>query len=272
MKYQPSLPRHNDNVSDEHPLKDFVLILAGLSLAVLVLVWALGLAVDAVVDNLSPETEARLTRLMAPDLPKSPALDATLRAREAWAQSLVDGMRRCAGVSEPVTLRLVASKDANAVVLPGGNIILYAGLFQHVRSENGMAFVLAHELSHLIHRDHLRGLGRSLVIVAAATVLTGDGSWAAGVLAPAQHLGESHYSRGRESAADARALAILQCRYGHVGGATEFFSSMRSKDEGTPAFAHYLASHPSAASRIDALQAEIRRAGYRIGEVGPIRP
>ena len=31
MKYQPALPEHNDNISHEHPLKDFVLILAALS-------------------------------------------------------------------------------------------------------------------------------------------------------------------------------------------------------------------------------------------------
>ena len=56
MKYQAGLPEHNDNISHEHPLKDFVLILLGLSLAVLALVWALGFAVDAVVDEMSPAT------------------------------------------------------------------------------------------------------------------------------------------------------------------------------------------------------------------------
>lgn len=271
MKYQPGLPEHNDNISHEHPLKDFVLILLGLSLAVLALVWALGFVVDAVVDEMSPETEARLARLMAPKLPDADKSEPALRAKEAWLQSLVDGMRTCAGMREPVMLRLVQGKEANAVVLPGGNVIVYAGLLQHVRSENGMSFVLAHELSHLIQRDHLRGLGRSLVIIAAATVLTGDGSWTAGVLAPAQHLGQSHYSRGRESSADARALQILQCRYGHVGGATEFFQSLRKEDDEAPAIAHYLSSHPSMSARIDALQAAIRASGLRTGEVRPMQ-
>jgi Zn-dependent protease with chaperone function len=268
MKYQPGLPEHNDNISHEHPLKDFVLILVGLSLAVLVLIWALGLAVDLVVDKMSPETEARLTRLIAP---APPVTEPALASQEARLQSLVDAMRTCAGMREPVTVRMAKSKDANAVVVPGGTIIVYSGLLEHVRSENGMSFVLAHELSHLIHRDHLRGLGRSLVIVAAATVLTGDGSWTASVLAPAQHLGEAHYSRGRESSADARALQILQCRYGHVGGATEFFESLRKESEETPAFAHYLASHPSAGARIEALQAAIREAGLKTGDVRPMQ-
>lgn len=267
MKYQAALPEHNDNISHEHPLKDFVLILLGLSLAVLAAVWALGLVVDQVVDGMSPETEARLTKLIAPPPPDSaPAL----KEREAWMQSVVDGMRQCAGLREPVVVRMVASKDANAVVVPGGTVIVHAGLFDHLRSENGMAFVLAHELSHLAHRDHLRAIGRRVVLIAASALLTGDGSWAAGVLAPAEHLGESRHSRTREASADARALEILQCRYGHVGGATELFESLRRKDGDGLAFTHYLASHPSMGARIDAVQLAIRRAGLRTGAVHPL--
>lgn len=261
MKYQASLPEHNDNISHEHPLKDFVLILLGLSLAVLAGIWALGLLVDRVVDGMSPETEARLTRLIAPPLPPTSKKTAP---REAWL------LRQCAGVPGRVHVRLVASKAANAVVLPGGTVMVYAGLLDQVKSENGLAFVLAHELSHLVHRDHLRAAGRSLVVIAAASVLTGDGSWTAGVLAPARHLGESRYSRERESQADAKALQILQCRYGHGGGATEFFEALRKQDGDAPAFAHYLASHPSMGARIAALQLAMRQAGLRSGPVLPL--
>jgi len=270
MKYQGGLPEHNDNISHEHPLKDFLLILLALSLAVLAGIWVAGLLVDRVVDDISPETEARLTRLLAPPLPPA-RKDAA--AREAWLQSQVDALRQCAGIAGPVNVRLVASPQANAVVLPGGTVMVYAGLLEQVKSENGLAFVLAHELSHLVHRDHLRAIGRSLVVIAAATVLTGDGSWAAGVLAPAQHLGETRHSRERESLADARALRILQCRYGHVGGATEFFEALRKQDGDAPAlgaFTHYLASHPSMAARIEALQLAMRQAGLRSDQVRPL--
>lgn len=266
MKYQASLPEHNDNISHDHPLKDFVLILLGLSGLILAAYLLLGWMVDIVVDRMSPATEARLTQLMAW---KAPASEPAMAGREAWTQALVDGMRECAGVSAPVTVRVAESDTPNAMVAPGGNVIVFSALFDKVASENGMAFVLAHELSHLAHRDHLRGIGRALVLVAAATVLTGDGSGAASILAPASHLGESRYSRGRESAADARALEILQCRYGHAGGATEFFEALRGEDD-APAFAHYLASHPSAGARVAALQGAIREAGMSAGATVPL--
>ncbi|MGF6271660.1 putative Zn-dependent protease [Massilia sp. UYP11] len=267
MKYQASLPEHNDNISHEHPLKDFVLILAGLSAAIFAAYLALGWLVDVVVERMDPGTEARLTRLVAWTPPPA---EAALRKHEAWAQALVDGMKTCAGVSEPVTVRITRSTSPNAMVAPGGLIVVHSALFDSVRSENGMAFVLAHELSHLAHRDHLRALGRRLVLVAAATLLTGDGSGAASVLLPAQTLGESRYSRGREAAADGKALDILQCRYGHAGGATEFFESLRRAEGDTPAFTHYLASHPSMDARIAALRAAIRQARMQSGAVRPL--
>ena len=65
MKYAPSLPPDNDNVTCEHPLKDFMLLLAGLAALALLVFFLLGLLVDAVVDRMGPETEASLTRIIA---------------------------------------------------------------------------------------------------------------------------------------------------------------------------------------------------------------
>jgi Zn-dependent protease with chaperone function len=267
MKYQASLPEHNDNVTPGHPLKDFVLILIGLSAAVLVGYLVLGWLVDVVVDRMGPQTEARLTQLVAWT---PPASEPAMRTREVWTQALVDGMRECAGVSGPVTVRVHRAETPNALVAPGGVVIVMSSLFDSVQSENGMAFVLAHELSHMANRDHLRAFGRRLVLIAAATVLTGDGTGTASVLAPAQQLGESGYSRGREAAADAKALSILQCRYGHAGGATEFFDTLQREEGEMPALMHYLASHPSMGARIAALRAAMRQAGLRGGAVQPL--
>ena len=106
MKYQASLPQHNDNVSHEHPLKDFLLILSGLLAIGALAFWLLGHAVDWAVDNLSPEAEARLSQMAAMTLPDSPKQEAE---RVARVQALVNGMQQCAGLAvrltEQVTIR-----------------------------------------------------------------------------------------------------------------------------------------------------------------------
>lgn len=64
MKYQPSLPEHNDNISTQHPLKDFVVIGLWLLAGAALLFWMLALAVDTVVERLDHESEAQLYALL----------------------------------------------------------------------------------------------------------------------------------------------------------------------------------------------------------------
>lgn len=267
MKYQPALPEHNDNVSHEHPLKDFLLILSGLVAVAALAFWLLGHAVDWAVDSLSPESEARLNRMAAIEMPASPKNEAERAER---VQKLAASMYQCAGLDFRPQLRMHQSDVPNAAVVPGGAIIVFTGLLDRVQSENGLSFVLAHELSHIANRDHLRVMGRGIVLFGISALLTGSDSGLTGLLAPAAHLGTAKYSREREALADARALQILNCRYGHAGGATELFEALKKQDPETSSVSHYLASHPSMQARIDALTQAIARQGMKVGTVDPL--
>ena len=265
MKYQPGLPEHNDNVSQQHPGKDFVVIMGWLLAIAAGLFWLLGLAVDAVVERMDHDTEARLYAL----LPAHAAPAAGAHPQQTQLQALVDGMRQCAGLRLPATVTLTKSEDANAAVLPGGRIVVFSGLMDQVKSENGLSFVLAHELAHITQRDHLRAMGRSIVLFGIAALLTGSDSGLTELLAPVHGIGHAKYSRTREAAADAAALRTLNCRYGHAGGATELFESIRARDGDGIGVSHYVASHPAMQERIDTLNRAIREGGMKVGPVLP---
>ncbi|NHZ96074.1 M48 family metallopeptidase [Massilia sp. CCM 8734] len=269
MKYQPSLPEHNDNISDQHPLKDFFVIGLWLVAGTALLFWMLALAVDTVVERLDHESEARLYALLpAKAIETAPAE----RPRQVQVQTLVDSLRACAGLRLPSNVTLYKSDTPNAAVLPGGNIVVFTGLLDEVKSENGLAFVLAHELSHITQRDHLRALGRGIVLFGVSALLTGSDSGLSDLLAPVGQLGDATYSRTREAAADAAALRILHCRYGHAGGATELFAALKEGDADPTGLSHYVASHPAMQQRIDALDAAIRAGGMTVGPVTPLAP
>ncbi|NHZ36706.1 M48 family metallopeptidase [Massilia rubra] len=269
MKYQPSLPEHNDNISDQHPLKDFFVIGLWLVAGTALLFWMLALAVDTVVERLDHESEARLYALLpAKAIETAPAE----RPRQVQVQALVDSLRTCAGLRLPSNVTLYKSDTPNAAVLPGGNIVVFTGLLDEVKSENGLAFVLAHELSHITQRDHLRALGRGIVLFGVSALLTGSDSGLSDLLAPVGQLGDATYSRTREAAADAAALRILHCRYGHAGGATELFAALKEGDADPTGLSHYVASHPAMQQRIDALDAAIRTGGMTVGPVTPLAP
>jgi beta-barrel assembly-enhancing protease len=261
MKYEPKLPEYNDNVSHEKPAREFVTILVGFFVVAAILFWVLGLLVDVAVDKISPSTEATINQAVPfkweDEKPFAPE-------KQAMLQKIVEDLAQCAGVPYKVTIHLTKSEQPNAAVFPGGHIVVFSGLLDKVQSENGLAFVLAHEFSHLKNRDHLRAMGRGLLIAGVMAILIGADSDITQILMPVDQLGSAKHSQKREMEADTNALQVLHCRYGHAGGATDFFEAMK-KDEraNQKGFSHYFASHPQVQARIDNINRLIEQKGMK---------
>ncbi|MDH3881847.1 MAG: M48 family metallopeptidase, partial [Desulfobacteraceae bacterium] len=65
------------------------------------------------------------------------------------------------------------------------------------------------------------------------------------------------------------ALEILNCAYGNVAGATDFFKRLpKEQDPGT--IGHYFASHPENLKRITDLNKTIRNKGFKPGGKKPL--
>jgi len=228
-EYKPGLPEQNDNVSHNHPLKEFIVLLSGVTAFLLLAAWSLGLLVDWAAGCISPEMEAVIFSSM--QVSGAAVFDKEKDdLRQLELQRLMDKLGRCNEVGYPLQVNMAQSKAANAFAFPGGRIIVFEGLLDTVDSENGLAFVLAHEMAHFKNRDHLRGMGRGLVFTALSALLTGAGSDLTQLIAPALGIGQAQYSQEREALADKLALETLHCCYGHVGGATEFFEAMQEED------------------------------------------
>jgi Zn-dependent protease with chaperone function len=176
----------------------------------------------------------------------------------------------CATLPYPIIVHISDKKIINAMALPGGHIMVFSGLLKIVTSENEMAFVLAHELGHFNNRDHLRGLGRGIVFAFISTLIGSSDSSIARLAGKTLQVTESGFSREQESAADAFALQTLNCVYGHVGGATNFFNHMpKNLDPGH--LGHYFASHPENRKRIQALITLQKEKGYTSGPLTPLK-
>ncbi|WP_321491437.1 M48 family metallopeptidase [uncultured Desulfobacter sp.] len=269
MDYKPALPEYNDNISRDSPVKEALVLFSGVVAFFLAGYIILGFLVDWAVARISPEMEAAIFSGFSVPSDLTTQQD---RSCQAALQQLADGLRKCCEIDCPVKIVVIPSDTANAMALAGGNIVVFSGIFDRVSSENGMAFVLAHELGHFKNRDHLRGMGRGIVLTVLSALLTGSGSNMTQLMAPGVQLTQARYSRQRESMADARALETLVCYYGHAGGADEFFQAMKEEQDSTM-FMAYFASHPECEARIAALENAINvrhfdiRAGKPLPEV-----
>ena len=259
MKFIAKKPREGINVSDEHPLVEAGTLIVGLTAIFIVIALALIFIIEVALYFVSTEAEAELFSDWIPEdlVTVSPA-DERLEQTQLLVDRLVIHW-----VDTPYEFRVEIddSDVANAMALPGGLIIVTQGLLDQVESENELAFVLGHELGHFRNRDHLRALGRGLVLSIFFAVITGND--VAGLGINATDIALRGFSREQETKADAFGLAIVHSEYGHVNQAARLFERWDTADEDSLAIITYLSTHPQPGDRVERLRAIAERDGWR---------
>jgi predicted Zn-dependent protease len=157
---------------------------------------------------------------------------------------------------------VIASRDANAFCLPGGKVVVNAGILEVTENEDGLAVVLGHEIAHALARhgaermaqQQLVELGRLAVgmavsemdINAQRTVLGAFGLGSQfGVLLP--------FSRTHESEADRIGLILMARACFNPDEAPRFWQRMMRRNErGSPP--SFLSTHPSDEERIERIR------------------
>lgn len=264
MRYEPRQPDASVNVSKTHPLAEAGTLIVGLGLIGVIIVLALVFSVELLIRFVPPQTEARWLSGWQP-VETTPPDDPDERAAARLLGELAQLWPEA-----PYTFRLSVMEDPtpNALALPGGLIVVTDGLLDSVRSENAMAFVLAHELGHFRHRDHIRQLGRGAAIgLFLAGVRTSRGSGISVTLADLTLRG---FGRKQETAADAFALDLVQRHYGHVGESLAFFETLAQAEGDIIPWAGYLSTHPATADRVSVLRELAAGKGWS-GD-GDVRP
>jgi len=227
--------------------------------------WLLGIAVDQVVPHISHTREQSLAPLFS-DMYKSQVDGAEQNQLQTLATALNQGVEPEQRPTPHV--HYLPDETVNALALPGGDIIVYEGLLAQAKSENEIAFVLGHELGHVVHRHALKRLGRSLLITLGSQIVFAQQSsvhqWVNSTFSGA----EMTYSRAQEAEADQVGLRLLVKHYGHAGGATDFFERLAQKKE-LPLFSDYLSTHPAPEKRVHWLQQQIKQDQLKLGDLKP---
>lgn len=156
---------------------------------------------------------------------------------------------------------VIDSKDVNAFALPGGNMYIYTGLLDRIRSDDELAAVMGHEMTH-VRKEHWANMeaknqerSAGLGILLGVTKAGRDWYNVAGV---ANSLVNLRYSRKDEDQADEGGLNNMVAAGYNPNGMLALFHTLETaaREGNTPTF---LRDHPLTSTRIAKTQQRIAK-------------
>ena len=159
----------------------------------------------------------------------------------------------------PWKFGIVETEDVNAFSMPGGYVLITRGMFDRMRNESELAGVLAHEIAHVVRKDHLNALQGSLrdsALGGFTDYIGGSGGLADQFKTALINAGKTMYMRGldKDDEYDAdRMGVVIEARsgyspYGLVGVLQTLSAAPDEKG-----FALMNKTHPLPVDRIDKL-------------------
>ncbi len=155
-----------------------------------------------------------------------------------------------AKVAQPwqFSVQVIAGEEENAYALPGGYIFVTSSLLRLCeRDEQEIAFILSHEMAHVLlaHARERYLAGAFLSAVASRTPAFGH------LLA---QLVKQGYSRDQELEADRKAAALAKAAGFDPAAAVRLLARLERAGRGSNELDEYFSSHPPFAERIEALR------------------
>lgn len=152
---------------------------------------------------------------------------------------------------------IVEDPTLNAYALPGGAVVIHSGLILEADNVNEVAGVLAHEISHVTRRHHVRGMVDKLGFFMLFRALLGDvGGIGAELAVYGATIESLKYSRDYELEADESGWNLMLKANLDPTGMIDFFEKLQHEHGDMPGVATFMSTHPATGDRIKILEAK----------------
>ncbi|AQQ08786.1 TPR repeat-containing protein YfgC precursor [Sedimentisphaera cyanobacteriorum] len=149
---------------------------------------------------------------------------------------------------------VIQNSQANAWAMPGGKVMVYSGIFDKTRNEEGLAVVVAHEIAHAAAKHGAERMSQQTLLnlggYALSQSVAGENFMKAfsigshyGIMLP--------YSRKHEYEADHLGLIFMSMAGYDPAAAVDFWQRMSENSAAAPEF---MSTHPCDKKRIQALK------------------
>lgn len=244
---------NNVNVGKSSALGEFAILIAGLIGLCLVLFLFADNISSFLIDKMSNKTQIKLEKYLPnPKFETKNESSEKIKLLEEIKPYIISLDKNLQNKSE-FKIYETPQKEVNAFVTPNGTIFLTEGLLNKVEKEETLAFILAHEMGHYAHRDHLKSISRELVLAIIKTIITFGQQDLNTVVGGISSINDLSHSRKQEEQADKYAVKVLVNLYGDTKGAEEFFELLEKESE-VPELFYYFSTHPSTKQRLKSIK------------------
>ena len=156
---------------------------------------------------------------------------------------------------------IVHGDRPNAFALPGGYIFVTESIIELCTKEDEVAFILSHEMAHVVRGHAMKRIISSSAISTAARAAPIRGSIARWFKTVGISFLESAYSRETENQADALALRLSAAAGYDPRAAISLFQRIHGikTDDNTGNAGYYFGTHPPFNERIREINYQLRR-------------
>ena len=221
----------------------------------------------------SPDQQIKLGKQAADDLRKHekilPPSDPRVRLLRRVGQRLLATVHD----EEPweFSFDVIQSKEVNAFALPGGSVFFYTGLLDRLKTEDELAGVLGHELTHVRHEHWAKRVAeenKRNLLLTGLLLFGRANNTTAGLAGLGNSLYSMQFSRGDENNADVTGFGMMTDAGYNPQGMADVFRMLESLGGKEPEF---LSDHPSDKNRVNRIEDLAARSGKTYPPQTPIR-
>lgn len=174
--------------------------------------------------------------------------------------------------SEPwqYSFDVIDSKEVNAFALPGGPTFFYTGLLDRLKTEDEIAGILGHELTHVRHQHWAKMYADSQkrnLFLTAGLLLLHVNNTGANLAQLLDSLVDLRFSRKDEAEADQGGFEASSGAGYNPQGLADAFALLETLGGKTPEF---LSDHPNDVSRIKHIEDDIAKSGKSFPQQKPL--
>ena len=242
----------NINVTEPNPLKDLVQIGLNLILILVSIYFIVYYTSGIVLVNLPIDKQIAVEKFLSSAI-KTETEEITPKEQKRLDNARNKILKLDSHFPKTSNLNIYIEKNnqLNALCYPNGNIYITSALYKELKTEEQLTFVLAHEMAHYKHRDHLlnlrRGLSSGTVLILLA-IVSPNNDQTSKIAESSLDMSDLKYSRGIEEKADKYAVQILNKIYGSSKAGVEVMNILKEKNFFDIEF---MSSHPNIDKRIE---------------------